>query len=128
VLREALTERGAAALAKDWIDSPQLGKFRMDRERLLALIRGRAAMGIVLSQNVDDLSLVEKAYQIEDAHCRMNKVVTKWYSELVSALAVRDTIAALGREGYLKLQGTGQDHKTVEPYIRKYAWHLEKVK
>jgi RNA polymerase sigma factor (sigma-70 family) len=127
VLRQALTKDGAVSLAKDWLDSLLLATFKpMDRDRAIALIQGRAAMGIVYTQTVEDIALVERAYRLEDAHFRKNGVITKLYSELVTAMATRDLIAAKGLDGYLQLQGTGKSFQAIRPYISKYSWPLQK--
>lgn len=47
--RDALTESGALKLAQEWIGRELPGQFDSNPDRVVALIRGRAAMGLVCS-------------------------------------------------------------------------------
>ena len=105
VLRELFTEEGAAALVEGWRDGERPASFGMDRDRAVALVRGRAAMGLVLAGRAEDVARVEKAYRAEDAECRKKQASTKLYNELVSAVAARDLIAAKGLEGIWSWRG-----------------------
>jgi hypothetical protein len=118
-LRELVTVAGAAALVKKWGELP--GAFAKDPGRAVALVRGRAAKGLVLARQAEDVAGLERAYRAEAAAVRAKGEATKWYSELVTALATRDLIAARALDGYLALQGTGKAHDAIAPFIQKYA-------
>jgi len=127
ILRDAVTEQGAARLANAWIEGdllPNSSTFE-SKENVVELIRGRAAKGLVYSGRPENIDIVKLLYAQEDAYCRTNRKVTRLYNGLVDAMATQAFIAENSRESLLNISGASNHLDIIEPYIRKYAWHLE---
>jgi len=125
LLRATLGEDGAKRLAQAWIESTEYYSDTLSRERLIGLIRGSAAVGLVHAQRKDGIALVEQLYREEHVRCKKNRHSTEFYHQLVSAMAIRDLIGEIGMSQYLHLQGT--QHNRLSPYLRKYSWYLAEM-
>jgi hypothetical protein len=122
LLRNALTAEGSVELAKDWIDGPLPSGYNTHRDEAVGLIRGSAAIGIMLSQNAESAKLVEQLYMQVHDDCRKDRRVSELYYQLIDAMVVRDFLVEKGKEQYLNLIGT--NHNEFDPYLKKYAWFL----
>jgi len=130
VLREAITEEGAARLAKAWLGDGLLTTSSLfnTAANTIVLIRGRAAMGLALTTKPKNIDLLKQFYEEEAASCRSNKKKTLLYSEFVSAMVVQDFIATNDREAYLNLLGTPEPRLTaLRPYWMKLKQHFKKM-
>ena len=123
ILKKALTAEGAQELAGEWIDGPLPLKSKFDKTYVIEHIQGAAAVGIVYSQNEENIRLVEELYEKEVAEYKENKVITELGNHLVGALAYRDLIREKGMEAYLNLSGSGEFGDLV-PYLDRYSYHI----
>lgn len=127
ILRDALTEEGAQRLTKAWIDGelPVLGK-KGGRKEVIEVLRGRAAMGLVFTQQTDNINLVKQQYEQEHARCKANKTTNRYYGGLVCAMADQAFIEENDRESRFNLWGSGGlELKAVRPHIIRYNWRFQ---
>ncbi|MCH7959126.1 MAG: hypothetical protein IID08_03275 [Candidatus Hydrogenedentes bacterium] len=119
--RDALTESGALKLAEEWIERDLPGQFKSNPERVIALIRGDAALGLVYSQDEESIQLVEnlfesvapraieqRKHQLENSigfldQTREEQALDTLHGGLVTALAARDLIDDIGYDRLLKM-------------------------
>ena len=72
ILREAVTQEGAEKLAIAWIKKiliPDSSTFKSKSETI-NYIRQRAIIGLMYSQDSENISTIRKLYEIEEAKCR----------------------------------------------------------
>jgi len=122
VLRNAITEEGAIRLAKSWIKEgliPDSSTFK-SKENTIDIIMGRAAMGLVYAGGAENIEIVKRLFEKERAFCEKNKVTTRLYSGLVSAMARQDFIVENGLEAHLNLLGSSRFLNAMLPYHVKY--------
>lgn len=137
--RDALTENGATELAQKWLLRELPGRFQSNPDRVVALIRGRAAMGLVYSLDEESVQLVENLYESVAPRVKKQRErqkenslgfydltlqeqgLDKLYSGLVDALAMRDLISDVGYEQLLLYGGDGETFfHLIGPYLTKY--------
>ncbi|MHC4498355.1 MAG: M56 family metallopeptidase, partial [Planctomycetota bacterium] len=120
VLRQALTDEGAAQLAKAWINGQlvQDTPFWDDRNSVITFIRSCAANGLVLSRKQENIDIVRQLY----ADCRTGKENNQPLEQyLVESLAIHDFITKNGLEAFLSLDISGTAMlKALGPYLQKY--------
>jgi hypothetical protein len=121
LLAKTLNVDGTAELTKNWIDKTEdYNDTIPNKEEMLGLIRGSAAIGLIHSQFPTNIRLVEQLYEKEYDICKEKRINTELFNQLVDAMATKDLIEEIGMEEYLKLQG--KEHNRLSPYIRKYDW------
>jgi hypothetical protein len=125
VLRKALTEEGAKDLAKDWIDGPMPEWAKKANGRVVELIRGTAAIGLVYSQDAEGIRLVEKEYERVHEGRKKGEAVSEYYNQLIDAMAARDMIRDMGKQEFFKLLGSEKEVDAMSPYLRKYSWNWQ---
>jgi hypothetical protein len=125
ILRNSTTEEGATQLAKIWIEG-QLPTSVKSKEEVVAYIKGRAAMGLISSRKPENIEIVRQLFAKEEAYCKENRKVTKFYKDLASAIAVQDFTEKNGYEAYLNLLGSGRYFNAMMPYVAKYMVNFEK--
>ncbi|MHC4362288.1 MAG: DUF1573 domain-containing protein, partial [Planctomycetota bacterium] len=120
VLRQALTDEGAAQLAKAWIDGQLVPNtpFWDDRNSVITFIRSCAANGLVLSRKQENIDIVKRLY----ADCKTSKENNQLLEQsLVESLAIHDFIAENGLEAYFSLDVSATAMlEALEPYLKKY--------
>jgi beta-lactamase regulating signal transducer with metallopeptidase domain len=120
VLRQALTDEGAARLAKSWIDGPLVPNtpFWGDRNTVVTYIRSCAANGLVLSRKQENIDIVKHLYE----DCKTGKENSQLLEQhLAESLAIHDFITEKGLEAYLGLDVSGTAMlEALRPYLQKY--------
>jgi beta-lactamase regulating signal transducer with metallopeptidase domain len=120
VLRQALTDEGAARLAKSWIDGQLVPNtpFWGDRNSVITYIRSCAATGLVLSRRQENIDIVKRLY----ADCKTGKENSPLLEQhLAESLAIHDFITENGLEAYLGLDVSGTAMlEALRPYLKKY--------
>jgi beta-lactamase regulating signal transducer with metallopeptidase domain len=120
VLRQALTDEGAARLAKAWIDGQLVPNtpFWGDRNSVITYIRSCAANGLVLSRNQENIDIVKRLY----ADCKTGKENDRLLEQyMVESLAIHDFITEKGLEAYLGLDVSGTAMlEALDPYLQEY--------
>jgi len=124
LLRAAVTEDGAAELAKAWLGHglvPKSSTFNTIANTIVR-IRGRAAEGLVLTEDKENIDVVKRLFAKEIDYCRANKKISRLYNPLRSAIAYHDFIADNDREALFSLFGSQELRRQLRPYIKKYSW------
>ena len=137
-LRALLTEEGANRFLSEWIDD-EIGGRDVSR----TLIRGKAAFGLVFTQEATNILLVDAFYQsvfpqVRLIHQRPNtgsyyakyetkkeRYQFKLYHQAVSALATRDYIESAGLEEYMSLVYLSERDDAISPFLGRYRKALE---
>lgn len=117
-LIRALRPEGAEALLKNWIDGPL--PDRVTRAKLVELAQGHAAKGLIMDGRAVGAKAVEKEYAELHAKVREDKNLGQLHAAYVDAMAARDAIAELGKEGYLQTYGTRRHVDVLVKYFPKY--------
>ena len=138
--RDALTKSGALKLTQEWIGRDLPGQFKSNPERVVALIRGHAALGLVWAQDEEGIEQVEKLFesvapeatkqrqrQLENSIAFFDltleeQALHELYTGLVDALATRDLIDDIGYDQFQKLSES-DDH---EVYMNAVFGYLDK--
>jgi len=106
VAKSALTEAGARALVGEWFDDYVAHSGRSP-ERLVAMIQGSAARGIVHAGDAAGIRQVEDLYALLSSASENSLPetpdVSTMLARLVVALAARDLIRDVGMESYLDI-------------------------
>jgi hypothetical protein len=124
LLREAMTADGAAALAANWGDSPVPPAWRRIPPDML--VRGRAAIGLILTRDPENRKLVEAFYEeARDEAFRTKDASMVHSSGLGDAMAIRSAIEEIGYEEYLDLLGDRQYWEVMTPYVRKFMLRVD---
>ena len=140
----ALSNEGLYSVAGDWLYYEPTGhSHEHDLERYIGTLRGKAALGLVYSQNRSSIALVEelhretvdainmaaRAHNLETVHGfeYMNvfngeqQMLMKLYYSLVDALAIRDAIDEMGFAGFHSALDTAdKSFNVIAPYMGKY--------
>jgi hypothetical protein len=122
VLKKAMTEAGAKELAKDWIDGRLPEWSGKVAGRTVELLRGTAAIGLVYSQDAEGIRLVELEYERVHAGRKNGEAGSEYYNQLIDAVATRDMMRDMGKQGFLDLMGSEKEMDSMSPYLRKYNW------
>lgn len=104
-------------LAGEWLDYSE--GFSGDQEKILSLLRGRAATGLVFSQNKDAIASVKKLYNREHENYRRTGIKSSLFTNLVDAMAYSDLIDEIGLENVLEMHGYDGGN-TLFSYLGKY--------
>jgi hypothetical protein len=123
-LRKAVTEDGAAEVAKAWLADgliPDSSTF-CTKANTIVRIRGRAAEGLVFTGRVENIAIVKNHFTKEITYCAENKKYTRLYNPLRAAMAYSDFIEDHDLESLFNLFGSRERRKALRPYIRRYRW------
>jgi len=122
-LREAVTENGAARLAKAWIDGQLVpdNSFWVDKHNVLIYIRTCAAKGLVFSRKPENIDIVKRMYKDYKQDIQGNE---EFVLKLMEALAINDYIADhSGVDAYFGLNANNT-LRALHPYIMQLAQDL----
>jgi hypothetical protein len=119
ILRSAVTDDGAAALAAAWINRIPDSRAR---ELFLANLQGAAARGLVLTQTEQNVSLVRDLYDRQKEICQRARRGNEFMSQLVDAMCYEDSIEEHGRDAFLNLLGDDAFLTDLLPRVRKYKF------
>jgi prepilin-type processing-associated H-X9-DG protein len=131
-LRQALTREGAEELARAWINGPLTGYFS-GKEQALNLIQGRAAVGLVYSQDPENIALVEKKYRdclanYRRKHSAYPPADMRLLFGLTDAVAGRELIEDFGWDTYYTMITTDNIPLVLSSYLNKYLKVTETLK
>jgi hypothetical protein len=138
-LRQAFSDEGARAIREGWTDGPFPPPWDEYPECLVLEIRGRAALGLILTRDTDNIQEVQDAYRVTDAEMRSiqdypdlcyssrDKLtphqleMEKFYGDLIQSMADNDLINDIGMDEFINLQGTTTYSEKVCEYINQYT-------
>lgn len=123
ILKQALTEDGAAALTRNWIAGVPPEFF--SREAVLANTRGSAALGLAYLNTPAAQALVKAEYERERQECIQADTISRCYQELSHAMMTMDLIQELGFEGERAWVGSDRGPDPIQKYFRKYQLNLK---
>ncbi len=118
-LLRLLSPDGANELVKHWIDDPSLPRWGRDRAQVLGMVRGSAAIGLVLTGKKEHAARVEEAYQ-QVATLPVSPANGELYNQLVDAMAIKRLIADEGVDGYEQSLGMPNALNVLRPYLREF--------
>jgi hypothetical protein len=93
-LHQLITPEGARDVAKDWIAGWPAGDLYGDQQEVLGGLRGAAAYE--LARNRTNWELVQTEYARERKACIESGKSSQYFSGLISAMALMDTIKEVG--------------------------------
>jgi hypothetical protein len=130
LLRDAFSEEGARRIVHGWAKSPLPPPYEHS-EKLIAVVRGHGALGLVLSrelENIDMVTLSVETYvhrtlslQYQDApRTEESDLDYREYSFAADALASNDLILDIGLEEFLKRHDSELGIHGKSRFLKKY--------
>ena len=119
VLVRALSPEGANELVKEWINDPSLPVWGRDKDQVLGMVRGSAAVGLVLTGKKENAARVDEIYQ-QVAVLPISQPNEELYNQLVEAMAIKQVIAEQGPDRYEQALGTTEMGSLLRPYIKEF--------
>jgi hypothetical protein len=119
VLVRALSPEGANEIVKAWIDDPSLPPWGRDKDQVLGMVRGSAAVGLVLTGKKENTARVDEIYQ-KVAVLPISRPNEELYNQVVDAMAIKQLIADQGLDRYEQALGTIEMGSLLRPYLRKF--------
>ncbi len=110
-LRTAITREGAGELVKSWAtDTHVLAQMENTPEHIARLVRGRAAVGLVLTRDPENTAVVERERQ-KSPHPA---------STMVDAAVYQRAIEERGLDVLLAADGTPEERDLLMPVFKEY--------
>ena len=119
VLVRALSPEGANELVKVWIDDPSLPPWGRDKDQVLGMVRGSAAIGLVVTGKKENAARVDEIYQ-KVAVLPISHPNEELYNQIVDAMAIKQLIAEQGLDRYEQALGTTEMGSLLRPYLMKF--------
>ena len=118
-LLRLLTPEGANELVKEWINDPALPPVGRDKHRMIGMVRGSAAIGLVLTGKKEHAARVDELYK-EVAVLPVLPANEGLYSQLVDAMAIKKVIAVEGMDRYEQAIGGAGMLNLLGPYLEEF--------
>jgi hypothetical protein len=118
-LLRALSLEGANEIVKQWIDDPALPRWGKNKDQVIGMVRGSAAMGLVLTSKKEHAARVDELYQ-QVSTLPVLPANEELYNQLVDTMATKKLIAVEGMDRYEQSIGMPGTLNLLGPYLAEF--------